>query len=113
MVDVFEYDAELNLKCHDGDVTALRTKIVTLGTGDLSARSVITEGGSVGSALLAFGVNGYTGVVKSKVEGGGSEGLDKFIIEFDLTDTTPDLLKKGYDKARAIAKIEPTSFKVQ
>lgn len=108
MVDVFEYDAEVKLKCHDGEVTASRTKIVTLGTGGFSARSTMTEGGKIESALLGFGLNGYTGTVIGKSE--GQAGLDKFNIEFDLTDTTPDLLKKGYDIARATAKIEPTGW---
>ena len=110
MVDVFEYDGELRLKCHDGEVKALRTKIVTLGTGDFTARGAIVEGGTVDSAILAFGVNGYKGKVTGKTA--GDNGLDRYIIEFDLTDTVPDLLKKGYDKARAETKIEPTSWSV-
>lgn len=110
MVDVFEYDAELNLKCHDGEVKACRTKIVTLGTGDFSVRGAITGGGTVDSSILAFGVNGYKGKITGKTAGEG--GLEKYLIDFDLTDTGPDLLKKGYDKARAISKIEPTSWKI-
>ena len=110
MVDVFEYDAELTLKCHDGEIKACKTKIVTLGTGDFSARGAITEGGSVDSSILAFGVNGYRGTVTGKTS--GESGLEKFLIDFDLTNTGPDLLKKGYDKARAICKIEPTGWKI-
>lgn len=108
MVDVFEYDADVTLKCHDGDLVVKRTKIVTLGTGNFSARSTMTEGGKVDSALLGFGVNGYTGAVTGKSAGEG--GLEKFHIDFDLTNTAPDLLKKGYDKARAAAKIGPTGW---
>lgn len=109
MVDVFEYDAELVLKCLDGDLKACKTKIVTLGTGDFSARGAIKEGGTVDSSILAFGVNGYKGKVTGKTAG-DTAGLEKFIIEFNLADTGPDLLKKGYDKARAIGKIEPTGW---
>jgi hypothetical protein len=110
MVDVFEYDGELRLKCLDGEVRACKNKIVTLGTGDFSARGAITVGGTVDSAILAFGVNGYRGKVTGKTKGNG--GLEKYIIEFDLTNTGPDLLKKGYDKERAVSKIGPTGWAV-
>ncbi len=110
MVDVFEYDAEVTLKCHDGDVKACRTKIVTLGTGGFSARGAITEGGTVDSSILGFGVNGYKGKVVGKAA--GEAGLEKYLIEFDLTDTGPDLLNKGYDKERAATKIGPTGWDV-
>ena len=110
MVDVFEYDGELCLKCHDGNVTARKTKIVTLGTGNFSARGAITVGGKVDSSILACGINGYRGKVTNKTAGQG--GLEKYIIEFDLTDKTPDLLKQGYDTARAKTKLEPTGWKV-
>lgn len=110
MVDVFEYDAELTLKCHDGDVVANKTKIVTLGTGDYSARGVMVEGGNLDSSILAFGVNGYRGKVTGKTA--GEAGLEKYLIEFDLRETAPDLLQQGYDKARAVAKVAPTGWVV-
>ena len=110
MVDVFEYDAQLRFKCHDGNVNVTKKKIVTLGTGGFSARSAMCVGGTVDSAILACGINGYTGKVINKIS--GDAGLDQYIVEFDLTDTTPDLLKKGYDKARALSKLEPTSWQV-
>lgn len=109
MVDVFEYDAELKLKCHDGEVRACKEKIVTLGTGSFCARGAITVGGDVDSNLLATGINGYRGKVTGKTT--GKSGLEKYIIEFDLTDTNPDLLKKGYDKARVMNKLEATAWK--
>lgn len=110
MVDVFEYDGELKLKCCDGDVIARKSKIVTLGTGNFAARGAMNVGGTVDSGILAFGVNGYRGKVVNKSNGEG--GLERYTIEFDLKDPKPDLLKKGYDKARAISKLEPTGWKV-
>ena len=111
MVDVFEYDAEVSLKCNDGELKVTRTKIVTLGTGDFSARGAITEGATIDSVLLGFGVNGYKGKITGKTAG-DSAGLDKYLIEFDLTDTAPDLLKTGYDKARAVGKIGATGWTI-
>lgn len=110
MVDVFEYDGELKLKCHDGEVIACKNKIVTLGTGSFAARGAMNVGGTIDSSILAFGVNGYRGKVISKTN--GNAGLDKYTIEFDLKDARQDALKKGYDKARAISKLTPTGWKV-
>ncbi|MGR3317455.1 MAG: hypothetical protein ACUZ8O_03140 [Candidatus Anammoxibacter sp.] len=111
MVDVFEYDVEVSLKCNDGELKVGRTKIVTLGTGDFSARGAMVVDGAIDSSLLGFGVNGYKGKITGKTAG-ITEGLDKYLIAFDLTDTTPDLLKKGYDKERATTKIAATGWTI-
>lgn len=103
MVDVFEYDAELKFKCHDGTVRACREKIVTFGTGDFCARGAITVGGKVDTNLFDIGINGYRGKVTGKTT--GKAGLDKYTIEFDLTDTGPDLFKTGYNMARVLDKL--------
>ncbi|MGR3220889.1 MAG: hypothetical protein ACUZ8H_13885 [Candidatus Anammoxibacter sp.] len=111
MVDVFEYDAEVTLKCNDGELKVSRTKIVTLGTGDFSTRGAIVVGASIDSVLMGFGVNGYKGKITGKTAG-ETAGLDKYLIEFDLTNTAPDLLKTGYDKARAVGKIAATGWSI-